>query len=123
MTSPVQVDPDAVRRANLREFLIARRARITPEEVGLAPGGRSSLTVVGGEGLPNGFGKGFSWDRAEDEALLVMFVNAADPLGVSIDGLQAGDQVQVLSASGIASFSEDTGNPLASSIVVTCLGW
>lgn len=82
-----------------------------------AAGGRSSLTVVGGEGLPSGFGKGFSWDRAEDEALLVMFVNAADPLGVSIDGLQAGDQVQVLSASGVASFSEDTGNPLASSIV------
>jgi hypothetical protein len=83
----------------------------------LAAGGRSSLTVVGGEGLPDGFGKGFSWDRAEDEALLVMFVNAADPLGVSIEGLQPGDQVQVLSASGVASFSEDKGNPLASSIV------
>jgi hypothetical protein len=83
----------------------------------LAAGGRSSLTVVGGEGLPEGFGKGFTWDRAEDEALLVMFINAADPLGISIDGLQAGDEVQVLSASGVASFSEDKGNPLASSIV------
>src|SRR5262249_14724933 len=51
------------------------------------------------------------------EVLLVLFINAADPLGVSIDGLEAGDQVQVVSASGIASFSEDKGNPLASSIV------
>jgi hypothetical protein len=83
----------------------------------VAAGGRSSLTVVGGEGLPEGFGKGFTWDRAEDEALLVMFINAADPLGVSIDGLKEGDYVQVLSASGVASFSEDKGNPTASSIV------
>jgi hypothetical protein len=82
-----------------------------------APAGRSTLTVVGGEGLPAGFGKGFIWDRSQDEALLVVFINAADPLGISIDGMQAGDYVQILSASGIASFSEDKGNPLASSIV------
>ena len=80
-------------------------------------GMRSSLTTVGGEGLPPGFGKGFTWDRADNEILLVMFINAADPFGISIEGMQAGDQVQVLAASGIASFSEDKGNPLASSIV------
>jgi hypothetical protein len=78
---------------------------------------RHSLTTVGGDGLPAGFGKGFTWDRADNEVLLVLFINAADPLGVSIEGMQAGDQVQVLAASGVASFSEDTGNPLASSIV------
>src|SRR5262249_21768808 len=83
----------------------------------LTAGTRSTLTTVGGEGLPPGFGKGFTWDRADSEILLVMFINAADPLGISIEGVQAGDQVQVLSASGIASFSEDKGNPLASSIV------
>jgi hypothetical protein len=88
----------------------------TGNATALAAGTKSNLTV-GGEGLPPGFGSGFTWDRAEDEALLVMFINAADPLGISIDGLQAGDQVQVLSASGIASYSEDKGNPLASSIV------
>lgn len=82
-----------------------------------AAGGKSSLTVVGGDGLPAGFGKGVTWDRADPEALLVMFINAADPLGISIDGMQAGDTVQVMSASGVASFSEDKGNPLASSIV------
>ena len=81
----------------------------------LAAAGKSSLTVVGD--APPGFGKGFVWDRAEPEALLVLFINAADPLGVSIVGVQNGDYVEVLSPSGIASFSEDKGNPLASSIV------
>jgi len=81
------------------------------------PAGRSTVTTVGGAGLPAGFGQGFAWDRSQDEALLVLFINAADSLGVRIDGLQAGDQVQVLQATGIASFSEDEGNPLASSLV------
>jgi hypothetical protein len=80
-------------------------------------GTRSTLTTVGGEGLPPGFGKGFTWDRVDNEVLLVMFINAADPLGISIEGVRAGDQVQILAASGVASFSEDKGNPLASSIV------
>src|SRR5262249_53959147 len=44
---------------------------------GLAATTNSSLTVVGGEGLPTGFGSGFSWDRKEEEVLLVMFINAA----------------------------------------------
>jgi hypothetical protein len=93
---------------------VEKRATTSPKK---KAGIHSSLTTVGGEGLPPGFGKGFTWDRADNEILLVMFINAADPLGISIEGMQAGDQVQVLAASGIASFSEDKGNPLASSIV------
>jgi hypothetical protein len=77
----------------------------------------SQLTTVGGQGLPTGFGKGFTWDRKDDEVLLVVFVNAADPLGISIDGLHANDTIEILSASGLASFTKDKGNPLASSIV------
>src|SRR5262245_36769770 len=87
------------------------------DKAGLAASGRSSFTVVGGEGLPKGFGVGFTWDRGDPEALLVMFINAADPFGVSIDGLKAGDQLHVMSATGLASYSEDKGNPTASSIV------
>jgi hypothetical protein len=83
----------------------------------LVAGGTKSTLTVGGEGLPAGFGSGFTWDRVDQEALLVIFINAADPLGISIDGLQGGDKVQVMSASGIASYSEDKGNPIASSIV------
>ncbi len=87
-----------------------------PQTIGTSPK-RSSLTIVGGAGLPKEFGVGFTWDRADQQALLVMFINAADPLGVSIDGLKAGDHLHVLSATGIASYSEDKGNPTASSIV------
>lgn len=76
---------------------------------------KADATTVGNP--PTGFGLGFVWDRADNEALLVIFLNAADSLGVSIEGVQAGDQVQFLGASGVASFSEDKGDPLASSIV------
>ena len=75
----------------------------------------STVVQVGDE--PEGFGKTFSWDRKDDNILLAVFINAADSLGVSVEGLQKGDVVQVTSAAGLASFSQDTGNPLASSIV------
>jgi hypothetical protein len=105
-------------RAGLRPALVAgpRPALPAGTRPALVTGTRSTVTTVGG-GLPTGFGKGFTWDRADNEILLVAFINAADPLGVSIDGVQAGDRVQILSASGVASFSEDTGNPSATSIV------
>jgi len=66
---------------------------------------------------PVGFGKGFIWDRADEAILLVLFINAADPLGISISGTQPGDYIRVSSAAGIASFTEDEGNPTASSLV------
>lgn len=75
----------------------------------------NALVQVGDQ--PEGFGKGFIWDRKDNEILLAAFVNAADDLGVSIDGIAPNDIVEIKSASGIASFSKDTGNPLASSIV------
>src|SRR5262249_58873066 len=56
-------------------------------------------------------------DRQDNEVLLVLFINAADPMGVSIDGLVENDTIQVMSASGIASFSDGKGNPLATSLV------
>jgi len=61
MTVPVRVDPDSVRRANLREFLIAKRAQITPEEVGLAPGGRRRTPGLRREEVAVLAGVGSSW--------------------------------------------------------------
>jgi len=61
MTGPVQVDPDTVRRANLREFLVARRAQVTPEEVGLAPGGRRRTPGLRREEVAVLAGVGSSW--------------------------------------------------------------
>jgi hypothetical protein len=66
---------------------------------------------------PKGFGTGFFWDRKENQALLVVFINAADFLGVSIDGLEAWDSIEVTSAEGIASFSEDNGNSTARGLI------
>lgn len=66
---------------------------------------------------PENFGKTFIWDRKDDEILLVMFINAADSYGTSILGVQDCDEIQITSAAGIASFSEDKGNPTASSLV------
>jgi hypothetical protein len=78
----------------------------------------SALTATGVGALPNGYQPGrFDWDRQHGNVLLALFVNAADAFGVSIGGIEAGDTIIVESCSGIASFSEDTGSPLAASIV------
>jgi hypothetical protein len=75
----------------------------------------SKITAVGN--APAGFGSVFEWDRSQPSALVLVFVNPADTLGVAIAGLQPGDLVQVRQATGLSSFSKDTGNPLASSII------
>src|SRR3954468_5485845 len=61
MTGPIQIDPDTVRRAKLREFLIARRAQITPEEMGLAPGARRRTPGLRREEVAVLAGVGASW--------------------------------------------------------------
>jgi hypothetical protein len=100
LASAVTGRPKRMRPGNF----IARRA---------SPG--NAAVEVGEQ--PQGFGKGFVWDRKDEQILLALFINAADPLGISISGVQAGDTVQVTSATGIASYTEDKGNPLASSLV------
>jgi hypothetical protein len=75
----------------------------------------SKITTVGNP--PAGFGSIFQWDRSQPSALILVFINPADPMGVAIAGLQQGDLVQVRQATGLASFSKDTGNPLAASIL------
>lgn len=80
--------------------------------------GTSSSALTDEVGLPEGFVKTlFTWDRADEEILLALYINPADPLGVCIAGLRDGDWIQVTSAAGIAYFAQDTGNPLAAGIV------
>lgn len=69
----------------------------------------ASETVTVGEG-PEGFGQGFVWGREDNQALLAVYLSAADVLGVSIEGLQAGDRIVVTAATGLASFAEDDGS-------------
>jgi hypothetical protein len=77
----------------------------------------STSTVVTVGTAPSGFGKEFDWDRSQPSCLVAVFINVADPLGVSITGLQAGDTIQIMSASGICSFSKSSGDPTLSSII------
>ncbi len=66
---------------------------------------------------PEGFGHSFFWDRDAEQIALVIFLNAADPLGVSITGLKLSDLVEVTAASGICSFDESDGNEFAASLI------
>jgi Helix-turn-helix domain len=59
ISSHVRIDAGVRRRAELREFLMARRAQVTPDEVGLAGGGgrrrtpglrREEVAVLAGVG-------------------------------------------------------------------------
>lgn len=93
-----------------------RPMRRTPANQ-LAPNASPGNKVVRVGDEPEGFGKEIFWDRKDDEILLVVFVNAADNLGVSIRNIRRSDIVSVISAAGIASFAEDSGNPTASSLV------
>ena len=87
--------------------------QVAAPTVSQSPG--SQILQVGNS--PDGYGKGVIWDRSSDAVLLSLFINAADGLGVSIGGVLATDYVTVASITGLASFAQDTGNPLASSIV------
>lgn len=50
--------------------------------------------------------KGFFWDRKEDEIVVVMFINAADPLGVFVENLRPTDVISVREMAGMAAFSD-----------------
>lgn len=85
-----------------------------------APPSQSNIVQVGNQ--PDGFGSGFIWGREENEAFLVVFLNAGDSMGISIDGLEPWDNVEVISATGLASFSESSGSIAGSIIGLLGLG-
>ncbi len=113
----------ALKKTLTGKATILKRVKILGSKIlvpvgAIAAGGSdttSELETVGTE--PDGFGFGFVWDRKTPQVLLAVFINAADSLGVSIDGLQQGDLVEVTSADGIASFAEDEGNPFVSGLI------
>lgn len=66
-------------------------------------------------------GTDFFWDRGSSEISLVLFVNTADPTGVSIRNLEADDVVNVTEMAGMASFDADKGNTKPYSIAAVIL--
>jgi hypothetical protein len=69
---------------------------------------KSSLTVIGE--APEGFGQVLPWHPDDQDLAVIVFINPADFSGVLVTGVNSGDTVEVVSASGIASFAEDTQN-------------
>jgi hypothetical protein len=76
----------------------------------------ASVTTQVGE-APEGFGKYVQWAQEDTELAVVVFLNAADPLGVAILGVTPGDTFGLEFAAGLASFAEDTENEGVSSII------
>jgi len=110
------VSPSGATFLQLKQSLTGHKAQRVPA-IKLTTGQQSTSTVDQVGSPPAGTGTTFNWDRSTPSVLLVVFVNAADPLGVSITGLQTGDQVQITGASGLASFSKNTGNSTLSSFL------
>ncbi len=101
-------------RTALNKMALVRKPAIKLAAKADQSGGSHIYT---GGGQPEGFGSEFVWDRKDNQALLVLFINCADQYGVSIDGLKAGDTVEVTSAAGIGSFKTEHGNKTISSIL------
>jgi hypothetical protein len=76
---------------------------------------KSTLQTV--DGQPDGFGKQVLWDEHDAGLALVVFLNAADHLGVMISGAREHDTVEIVSATGIASFAEETRNEGIASLI------
>jgi hypothetical protein len=74
------------------------------------PQPRSTVVTVGEEGLPAGFGKQVLWDARDSAIAVVAFLNAGDHLGVMISGAKPTDSIKFVSATGLASYAEDTRN-------------
>jgi hypothetical protein len=69
---------------------------------------KSNITVIGE--APDGFGKTVNWHADDAKLAVIAFLNSGDPLGVMISGVKATDTIRFVSATGTASFSEETEN-------------
>lgn len=81
------------------------------------PGGPSESSVVTVGTAPNGYGQLVLWDPSDTTLAVVVYLAAGDDLGVMISGAQQGDQISVIFASGICSFSAETKNDDVASII------
>ena len=79
------------------------------------PTPKSTVVTIGES--PDGFGKQVIWDPADEGIAVVIFLSAADPLGVMISGVKRTDTVEVVSSTGLASFDEDAKNEGAAAFI------
>lgn len=76
---------------------------------------KSAIVTVGE--APQGFGKQVLWDPGDAALAVAAFINAGDPFGVMISGVKPSDTIEFVSATGLASFAEDTENEGVSSLI------
>ncbi|GAA3383283.1 hypothetical protein [Cryptosporangium minutisporangium] len=76
---------------------------------------RSTVTTAGQQ--PDGFGNSVQWASQDTSLALVIFLNAADPIGLMISGVTDGDQIELASATGLASFKESVQNEGVASLI------
>jgi hypothetical protein len=96
------------------EYLKRRHVYVAP---GAGKGSAVDLEGFKVIGDPeHGFGPIVEWDRKDKQILLVCYVNAADYLGPAVLNLKKGDRVEVVEATGLASFSASDGK-MAQSII------
>lgn len=121
MKSPVLITD--VRDWSLRNEAVFGKKKIIPPAktipgrfvVAGAEAPKSKLEQIGES--PDGFGKIVHWAHEDRGLALVAFLSSCDNLGVAITGVEAGDSVQIVSATGIASFAEETKNAYAGAYI------
>ena len=115
------------------------KPRITTQQVldeaKAAPGARAVAARVLGQtkkavgtfdfvgDAPEGFGKQvFTWNRADRQLNLVVFINPADLTGIALRNLKSGDVLRIESATGEATFAEGHGEVIGGLIGVLGAG-
>lgn len=76
---------------------------------------KKSDTIAGTP--PEGFGPVVEWLPNQEIAAVVLWLNAADRFGAMISGVTKFDTIEIISAVGSASFSEETKNEHAGSFI------
>lgn len=92
-------------------FLERRAAQFGPvRTTRITALGNASSTVQTVGTAPNGYGQVINWAPSDSALAVVVYLAAGDDLGVMISGAQPGDQIKWVSATGVASFSNETNN-------------
>lgn len=105
------VDQNTFLERRTAQFGPARTTRIA------AIADSSNSSVVAFDTAPNGYGQQILWDPNDSTLAVVVYLAAADSLGAMISGAQPGDQISWVSATGVASFSDETNNNGVASII------
>jgi hypothetical protein len=87
-----------------------------------AVGNKNAGTLRTVSNQPEGYGSVIEWNRADQEAQFVIFINSADADGVVVTNLKPGDTIEVTEADGIASFDDGNGGLIKGIVGAVAVG-